>query len=172
MEPKETTPHDRLSATYRQSSRITPELLARDPENALLARGPRLRLEAEMIRDQALFTAGLLNTKVGGPSVMPPQPDGIWNSPYSGDKWTESKGDDRYRRGLYTFWKRTSPYPAFMTFDAPSREFCVVRRPKSNTPLQALTTLNDPAYVEAAQALARRVQKEAKDVPRNCSDCF
>jgi len=161
-----------LSATYRQSSRISPELLARDPENALLARGPRLRLEAEMIRDQALFTAGLLNTKVGGPSVMPPQPDGIWNSPYSGDKWTESKGDDRYRRGLYTFWKRTSPYPAFMTFDAPSREFCVVRRPKSNTPLQALTTLNDPAYVEAAQALARRVQKEAKDIPAQLQRLF
>jgi hypothetical protein len=154
-----------LSSTYRQASKISPELLARDPDNTLLARGPRVRLEAEMIRDQALFAAGLLNIKIGGPSVMPPQPEGIWNSPYSGEKWTVSAGDEKYRRGMYTFWKRTSPYPAFMTFDAPSREFCVVRRPKSNTPLQALTTLNDPVYVEAAQALARRVQKEAKDVP-------
>jgi hypothetical protein len=91
---------------------------------------------------------------------MPPQPDGVWSIPYSGDKWVTSAGDDRYRRALYTFWRRTAPYPAFMTFDAPSREFCVIRRPRSNTPLQALTILNDPVYIEAAQALARRAVRD------------
>ncbi len=149
------------SATYRQSSAATPQLIERDPMNRLLARGPRLRLEAEMVRDQALSVAGLLSGRIGGPSVMPPQPDGIWNSPYSGDKWETPTGENRYRRGLYTFWKRTSPYPSFTSFDAPSREYCVVRRPRTNTPLQALTLLNDPVYVEAAQTLARRMVKEA-----------
>jgi hypothetical protein len=146
-----------LSATYRQSAAVSPALLEKDPYNRLLARGPRVRLPAELVRDQALAVSGLLSRKIGGPSVMPPQPDGIWNSPYSGEKWQTSTGEDRYRRGLYTFWKRTSPYPSFMSFDAPSREFCVVRRPRTNTPLQALTLLNDPVYVEAAQALARRI---------------
>ncbi len=150
-----------LSATYRQSSQVGRELLERDPDNRLLARGPRVRLEAEMVRDQALAASGLLSRKVGGPSVMPPQPDGLWNSPYSGEQWVTSQGEDKYRRGLYTFWKRTSPYPAFVSFDAPSREFCVVRRPRTNTPLQALTTLNDPAFVEAAQGLARRVLEKS-----------
>ncbi len=153
------------SAAYRQSAVATPELLERDPYNRLLARGPRVRLEAEMIRDQALAIAGLLGRKIGGPSVMPPQPEGLWNSPYSGEKWQTSGGDDKYRRGLYTFWKRTAPYPSFMSFDAPSREFCVVRRPRTNTPLQALTTLNDPVYVEAAQSLARRMIKEGSGDP-------
>ena len=124
------------SATYRQSSRVTPELARRDPLNRLLARGPRVRLEAELIRDQALAVSGLLSDKIGGPSVMPPQPAGIWTSPYSGDHWTNANGADRYRRGLYTFWKRTAPYPSFMNFDAPSREYCVVRRSRTNTPLQ------------------------------------
>jgi hypothetical protein len=96
---------------------------------------------------------------------MPPQPDGIWSIPYSGDKWVTSSGEDKYRRALYTFWRRSAPYPAFMTFDAPSREFCVLRRPRSNTPLQALTILNDPAYVEAAQALARRAVAEGGPTP-------
>jgi hypothetical protein len=146
-----------LSATYRQSAKTTPALLERDPHNRLLARGPRMRLSAEAVRDQALAISGLLSRKIGGPSVMPPQPDGLWNSPYSSEKWRTSSGEDKYRRGLYTFWKRTSPYPSFMSFDAPSREFCVVRRPRTNTPLQALTLLNDPVYVEAAQALARRM---------------
>ncbi len=150
------------SATYRQSSTVDDDLLARDPYNRLLARGPRVRLEAELVRDQALAVAGLLDRKIGGPSVMPPQPEGLWNSPYSGDKWATSGGGDKYRRGLYTFWKRTSPYPSFSTFDAPSREFCVVRRPRTNTPLQALTMLNDPVYVEAAQALARRMVSEVQ----------
>ena len=150
-----------MSATYRQSSRASSELLERDRFNRLLARGPRFRLEAEMIRDNALAVAGLLSHKLSGPSVMPPQPDGIWQSTYNTTKWETSQGEDRYRRGLYTFIKRTTPYPAMTTFDAPSRELCTVRRINTNTPLQALVTLNDPAYIEAAQALARRMVKEA-----------
>jgi hypothetical protein len=153
------------SATYQQTAVATAEMLERDPHNRLLARGPRTRLEAETVRDHALTVGGLLSRKIGGPSVMPPQPDGLWNSPYSGEKWQTSAGDDKYRRGLYTFWKRTAPYPSFMSFDAPSREFCVVRRPRTNTPLQALTTLNDPVYVEAAQALAKRMIKEGGQDP-------
>ncbi len=149
------------SATYRQSSRATPELLERDPQNRLFTRGPRVRLEAELVRDQALAASGLLVDKIGGPSVMPPQPDGIWSSPYSGDRWSTASGENRYRRGLYTFWKRTAPYPSFMSFDAPSREYCVVRRPRTNTPLQALSLLNDPVYIEAAQSLARRMIAES-----------
>lgn len=153
------------SATYRQSSRVTPELLERDPYNRLLARGPRFRVPAESVRDIALKASGLLSPKIGGPSVFPYQPDGIWTQIYSGDKWEMSKGEDKYRRGLYTYWRRTSPYPAFMSFDAPSRELICTRRPRSNTPLQALGTLNDPAYVEAAQALARLVLKEGGKNP-------
>jgi len=146
-----------MSATYRQSSHVTPELYQRDPYNRLVARGSRVRLEAEMIRDQALAVSGLLAPKMGGPSVMPPQPEGLWQVVYNEEKWETSKGGDKYRRALYTFWRRTLPHPAMTTFDAPSREFCVLKRSRSNTPLQALTTLNDPAFVEAAQALARRV---------------
>jgi len=146
-----------MSATYRQNSHPTPELTERDPYNRLLARGPRVRLEAEMIRDQALAVSGLLSHKLGGPSVMPPQPDGLWQVVYSGDKWETSRGEDKYRRGLYTFWRRSMPHPAMTTFDAPTREFCVVKRTRSNTPLQALVLLNDPQYIEAAQALARRI---------------
>ncbi|HWN95470.1 MAG TPA: PSD1 and planctomycete cytochrome C domain-containing protein [Methylomirabilota bacterium] len=148
------------SATYRQSSKVTAKAFQRDPYNRLLARGPRRRLEAEMVRDQALAVSGLLSRKAGGPSVMPPQPDGVWQVVYSGDKWETSKGEDKYRRGVYTFWRRTSPYPSMVSFDAPSREFCVVRRTRSNTPLQALTLLNDPVYVECAQALAKRMLTE------------
>ena len=150
------------SATYRQSSRATPELIERDPYNRLLARGPRFRVPAETVRDMALEVSGLLSPKIGGPSVFPYQPDGIWTQIYSGDKWEISKGEDKYRRGLYTFWRRTSPYPAFMSFDAPSRELICARRLRSNTPLQALTTLNDPSFVEAAEALARRIMKETQ----------
>lgn len=149
-----------MSSTYRQSSSASRELLERDRFNRLLARGPRFRLEAEMIRDNALAASGLLSRKLYGPSVMPPQPDGIWQSTYNTTRWETSKGEDRYRRGLYTFIKRTTPYPAMTTFDAPSRELCTVRRINTNTPLQALVTLNDPAFVEAAQALARRLIKE------------
>ncbi len=149
-----------MSATYQQSSRTSAELLQRDRFNKLLARGPRFRLEAEMIRDNALAASGLLSRKMHGPSVMPPQPDGIWQSTYNTTKWETSKGEDRYRRGLYTFIKRTTPYPAMTTFDAPSRELCTVRRINTNTPLQALVTMNDPAFVEMSQALARRMIKE------------
>ncbi|MEY4177430.1 MAG: hypothetical protein RLY70_1004, partial [Planctomycetota bacterium] len=150
-----------LSATYRQSSRVAPELAERDRFNRLYARGARFRLDAETLRDNALAVSGLLSSKMYGPSVMPPQPDGIWRSTYNTDKWVTSAGEDRYRRGLYTFVKRTSPYPAMTTFDAPSREICTIRRSRTNTPLQSLVTLNDPAFVECAQALARRAWKES-----------
>ncbi len=144
------------SATYRQSSRVTPELLAKDPENRLLARGPRVRLEAEVIRDSALRASGLLSEKIGGPSVFPPQPPGVTTEgAYGSLAWKVSTGGDAYRRGLYTFSKRTTPYAMFTTFDAPSGEVCVARREVSNSPLQALTLLNDPVFEEAAQALGR-----------------
>jgi mono/diheme cytochrome c family protein len=149
-----------LSATYRQASKVSPALQERDPTNRLLARGPRFRMEAEMLRDSALSCAGLLSLKVGGPSVFPFQPEGIWVMPYNGDTWKLSDGDDHYRRGLYTFWRRTSPYPSFLSFDASSREYCTVRRIRTTTPLQALTTLNDPAFFDAARGLARRMKAE------------
>ncbi len=151
-----------LSATYRQSSRVTPELLARDDQNKLLARGPRFRLDAETIRDNALAVAGLLSPKLGGPPVRPFQPPGLWENKVGGDRVTYevSAGEDAHRRGIYTVWKRSSPYPSFMNFDATSRTACTVRRSRSNTPLQALTLLNDPVYVEAAAALAQRILAE------------
>jgi uncharacterized protein DUF1553/uncharacterized protein DUF1549/cytochrome c len=149
------------SATYRQSSRLTPELLERDPYNKLLARGPSFRVEAETVRDIALAAGGILSAKIGGPSVFPYQPEGIWDRPYNDDKWVMSEGEDRYRRAVYTFIRRTSPYPMLTSFDAPSREFCTVRRVRTNTPLQALDTLNDPAFFEAAQALARKMMADA-----------
>jgi hypothetical protein len=149
------------SATYRQSSRVTPNLLARDPRNRLLARAPRIRLEAEMVRDQALALSGLLSPKIGGPSVFPPQPEGLWQAAFNGQRtWATSQGADKHRRALYTFWRRTVPYPSMATFDAPSREICAIKRVRTNTPLQALVTLNDSVYVEAAQALARRIVRE------------
>ena len=154
------------SATYSQSSRVTPELLGRDPHNRLFSRGPRYRMEAEMIRDQALALSGLLASRVGGPSVYPPQPDGLWQAAFNGERtWATSKGEDRYRRGLYTFWRRTIPYPSMAAFDAPSRETCAIKRVRSNTPVQAFVTLNDPVYVEAAQALARRIVREGGSSP-------
>jgi hypothetical protein len=145
------------SSTYAQDAHVTAALLERDPYNRLLARGPRFRLEAETIRDLTLSASGLLTPALHGPSVFPPQPEGIWNIPYNTDKWTTSTGPDRYRRSLYTFLRRTSPYPTQMTFDATSREYCTVRRVRTNTPLQALALLNDDAFFEAAQALARRL---------------
>ncbi|MDT7828183.1 PSD1 and planctomycete cytochrome C domain-containing protein [Pricia sp. S334] len=144
-----------MSGTYRQSSRNNPELYQKDPNNELLARGPRLRLSAEQIRDQALAVSGLLSDKMYGPGVMPPQPDGVWQSVYSNESWVESEGEDKYRRAVYTYLKRTSPYPSFITFDAGSREVCTIRRTVTNTPLQALVTLNDPVYLEAAYTLAK-----------------
>ena len=150
-----------LSATYRQDSTVSQSLQERDPYNRLLARGPRFRVEAEMVRDLSLTVSGLLSRKLGGPSVMPPQPEGIWRNPYSSEKWLAATGEDRYRRGLYTFLRRTSPYPAMMTFDATSREVCTVRRIRTNTPLQSLTLLNDDAAMEMARALAKRMALEA-----------
>jgi len=153
------------SATYRQSSRVTPDLLEKDPYNRLLARGPRFRVEAEMVRDIMLESSGLLSPKIGGPSVFPYQPEGVWDLVYNDDKWVMSETDDRYRRGIYTFVRRSAPYPSLITFDAPSREFCTVRRVRTNTPLQALTTLNDPVFFEAAQALARKIMSDARSDP-------
>jgi len=149
------------SSTYRQSSRVTPESNQADPDNRLLARGPRFRLSAEMIRDQALFLAGLLSDKAYGPPVRPPQPRTGLNAAFGGAvDWATSTGEDRYRRGIYTSWRRSNPYPSMATFDAPNREVCTVRRVRTNTPLQALVTLNDPVFIEAAQSLARRVLRE------------
>ncbi len=146
-----------MSSTYRQSSLAPPGLIERDRFNRLLARGPRFRIEAEALRDQALAVSGLLSPKMHGPSVMPYQPPGLWKSTYNRTQWTTSEGEDRHRRGLYTFIKRTTPYPAMLMFDGTSRETCTVRRSRTNTPLQALVMLNDPAFVECAQALARKM---------------
>ena len=150
-----------MSATYRQSSRTTPELQELDPNNRLLARGPRFRVSAEMVRDQALAVSGLLSDKMFGPPVNPPQPEmGLKAAFGSATDWKTSEGEDKFRRGLYTTWRRSSPYPSMATFDAPNREICTVRRDRTNTPLQALVTLNDPVYVEAAQALGRKMHFE------------
>jgi Protein of unknown function (DUF1553)/Protein of unknown function (DUF1549)/Planctomycete cytochrome C len=157
-----------MSAAYQQSSTATKDLLAKDPENRLLARSSRLRLQAEFIRDQALAVSGLLNGEIGGASVSPYQPKGIWEelaSRADGDNWTaqkyvQSHGKDLYRRTMYTFWKRTAPPPTLVTFDAPDREQCVVRRSRTNTPLQALILMNDPTYVEASRKLAERMMTE------------
>lgn len=143
-----------MSATYKQSALLTDKKKNIDPENLFYARGPKLRLSAEEIRDQALFVANLLSDKKYGPGVMPPQPEGIWEHAYLGNLWKESQGEDRYRRAIYTYLKRTSPYPSLISFDAGSREVCLVRRSPSNTPLQALVTLNDPVFLEAAFNLA------------------
>lgn len=151
-----------LSRTYQRSSRVAPEHLQKDPKNRLLAHFPRRRLDAESVRDQAVQLAGLLSRKIGGPSVYPPQPDGLWKVAFNGGQnaYPTSKGEDRYRRGLYTFWRRTMPNPTMTTFDAPSRETCTLRRSPTNTPLQAFVTLNDPVFVECAQGLARRIIAE------------
>jgi hypothetical protein len=155
-----------LSGTYGQSSRATGKLLEIDFKNQLYTRGPRTRLSAEMVRDQSLAISGVLSEKSFGPPVYPPQPDGIWANVYNGEKWNTSKGEDRYRRGIYTYARRTSGYPMFLTFDAPMRDTCTARRMPSNTPLQALTVLNDPAFLEMAEALATRMEKEGGGSPR------
>ena len=153
-----------MSATYRQSSDISAEMAERDPENRLLARGPRYRMSAEMIRDNALAISGLLVEKVGGPSVYPYQPPGLWleinNRPNYSKAYPTGSGEDLYRRSMYTYWKRTVPHPTMAAFDAPEREFCLVRRSRTNTPLQALVVLNDPQFVEAARHLAERIMTE------------
>jgi hypothetical protein len=161
------------SATYRQTSRVSPEVLARDPRNRLLARGPRFRLPAELIRDGTLSAGGLLKEKIGGPSVYPYQPAGVWEAvssgrpqEYTAQIYRQDRGDNLYRRSLYTFWKRLAPPPGLAAFDAPSREACVVRRQRTNTPLQALVTLNDPTYVEAARGLATLAFQESGETAR------
>jgi len=161
------------SATYRQASRVSGELLQQDPENRLLGRGPRFRLPAEMIRDLALSAGGLLDPRVGGPSVFPYQPAGLWEEmafdrsgkSYSAQVYTPSHGADLYRRSMYTFWKRTVPPASLSTFDAPDREICAVRRSRTNTPLQSLVLMNDPTYVEAARHLAQRMLSEGGAMP-------
>jgi hypothetical protein len=153
-----------LSATYRQDATVSPEKLAADSRNRLFARGPRTRLTAEMVRDQALAISGLLAEKMYGPPVMPPQPDGVWQSVYNSQEWKTAEGVDRRRRAIYTYYKRTSGYPSLLTFDAPSRDICVARRTATNTPLQALVTLNDQAFVEFAQGFAERMEAAATDV--------
>jgi len=145
------------SATYRQSAKASPALIETDPHNRLLARGPQQRLTAEMVRDQALSASGLLSDEMGGPPVMPPQPEGVWNTVYNDSQWKDATGPDRYRRAIYTYIKRTSGYPSFLAFDASDHDTSLARRIPTNTPLQALVTLNDPVYFEAAQALARRM---------------
>ena len=153
-----------MSSTYQQSSKTNPELEERDPYNRALARGPRVRVTAEMVRDQALAVSGLLSSNMFGPPVNPPQPNmGLKAAFGSATDWKTSMGEDKYRRGLYTTWRRSNPYPSMATFDAPNREICTVRRSRTNTPLQALVTLNDPVYVEAAQALARKITAEGGD---------
>jgi Protein of unknown function (DUF1553) len=161
------------SATYRQSSGVSPEVLAKDPENRLLARGPRVRLEAEVIRDSVLKASGLLFERIGGPSVFPPQPPGVsTEGAYGGLSWNVSPGGDRYRRGLYTYSKRTAPFAMAMTFDGPSGEVCVARREVSNSPLQALTLLNDPVFVEGSQALGARMAKGPGNVEERIGELF
>jgi hypothetical protein len=163
-----------LSNTYRQSSKVTPELVQRDPTNELLARGPRFRLDAEVIRDSALNVSGLLVEKIGGKSVKPYQPEGLWEAVgFIGSNTRDFKqdsGEALYRRSLYTFWKRTAPPPSLLTFDAPSRENCTVRRARTNTPLQALTLMNDKQYVEASRHLAQRMLTEGGATPEGRLD--
>ena len=162
-----------MSATYRQSSAATPELIDRDPRNRLLARGPRFRMEAELVRDYALRASGLLSEKIGGPSVFPPQPASVTTEgAYGALAWNVSTGEDRYRRGLYTFAKRTAPYAAFNAFDAPSGEACVARRDVSDSPLQALTLLNDEVFVEADQHLGGVIEKSTGDETAKATTLF
>jgi hypothetical protein len=147
------------SATYQQSSKVDAELYERDPDNRLLARGPRFRISAEMVRDQALAVSGLLSRTMYGPSVKPPQPELGLKAAFGSDTdWVTSEGKDKHRRGIYTSWRRSNPYPSMAAFDAPNREFCTIRRASTNTPLQALVTLNDPVYIEASQALGRKME--------------
>jgi hypothetical protein len=158
------------SATYRQASGATPQLIEKDPENRLLARGPRFRLPAETIRDGELYISGLLKERVGGAPADPYQPKGVWEEIAYGDgftsqSYTQGHGDELYRRSMYTFWKRTAPPPEMITFDAPDREKCSARRTITNTPLQALVMLNDVTFVEAARALASRMLTEGGKTP-------
>jgi hypothetical protein len=153
------------SATYGQSSRVSPEHYTRDPENRLLARGPRFRLKAELVRDNALAISGLLTGRIGGQSAMPYQADGLWTELQGGafEVYKQDHGENLYRRSLYTYRKRTVPHPTLATFDAPSWEICQVKRSLTNTPLQSLATLNDVTYVEAARKFAERILRSGSD---------
>jgi len=152
---------------------VSPDLLAKDPDNRLLARGPSMRLSADMVRDQALAIAGLLVNKIGGPSAKPYQPDGLWNEIGGGGGYVQDHGDNLYRRSLYTFWRRTIPPPSMANFDASAREYHIVRPVITNTPLQALDLMNDVAYVEAARVFAQRVIKEGgKTAPERIAYAF
>jgi hypothetical protein len=162
-----------MSATYRQSSKADSELLAKDPDNHLLARGPKHRLRAEEIRDNALAVSGLLSAKIGGASVRPYQPEGLWEEAGTGKHYVQDKGEGLYRRSLYTFWRRTAPPPTMLIFDAPSREVCTARRETTTTPLQALVLLDDPQYVEAARVLAEQlVRQDGQDVEARITQGF
>jgi hypothetical protein len=158
-----------MSATYRQDSKTNDDLQRIDPLNKLYARGPRIRLSAEQLRDQSLAVSNLLSEKMYGESVMPFQPEGIWRSPYNGATWVKSKGEDQNRRALYTYWKRTAPYPSMINYDGGAREVCVTRRIRTNTPLQALTTLNDSAYFVMARNFAIKMQALDNDVNKQIS---
>jgi len=161
------------SATYRQSSQAPRDLVARDPDNLLLARGPVQRLPAEQIRDGALAASGLLNHTLGGPSVKPYQPAGLWEASGTGKTYTQDHGDKLYRRSLYTFWRRTAPPPSMLTFDALSREVCTAKRETTTTPLQALVLMNDPQFMEAARVLGERLLKDyPKDVDARTREGF
>lgn len=155
-----------MSATYRQDSKVTPKLQERDPFNKFYARAPRVRLSAEQVRDQALAVSGLLSLKMYGKSVFPYQPEGIWSSPWNGASWRQDTTEDAYRRALYTYWKRSSPYPSMVTFDGVNRQVCVARRIRTNTPLQALVTLNDSTYLVASVELAKKMARQEKTVAR------
>ena len=159
-----------MSAAYRQSSKVTPEVLQKDPDNRLLARGARLRLGPDMIRDQALYLAGLLVEKIGGPPVKPYQPPGLWQELAGGQGYVTDQGDGLYRRSLYTYWKRTVAPPFMINFDSPNREVCTVNEVRTNTPLQALDLMNDVAFLEAARKLAARMMKEGGSQPEQRFD--
>ncbi len=162
------------SSTYRQASKTRPDLMEKDPRNMLLARQERLRVEAEIVRDAALSASGLLDRTIGGPSVRPPQPDGVYAFTQTAKRWTPETGSSRYRRGMYTLFFRSAPYPLFTTFDAPDFQTVCTRRIRSNTPLQALTVANDEAFFEIAQGLAARVLKElpGADAPAHLRRAF
>ena len=162
-----------MSASYQQSSIVDKATREKDPNNRFITRGPRVRLSPEQLRDQILVWSGLLSRKLGGPSVMPEQPDGVWNAPYSGMQWKKSDGEDQWRRSLYTYWRRSSPYPTMVTFDAGTRDICLSRRIRTNTPMQALNTLNDPVFLEASQFFARKYTLNGLEfIQKGYSDLF
>ncbi len=171
--PKEFLKYVVMSASYQQSAIVDASTREKDPNNRYITRGPRVRLSPEQLRDQALLWSGLLSRKLGGPSVMPEQPDGVWNAPYRGMQWKKSDGEDQWRRSLYTFWRRSSPYPTMVTFDAGARDICLSRRIRTNTPMQALNTLNDPVFLEASQFFARKYPENGlKFIQKGYADMF